>query len=102
MIEKLVENFDPRNDAFVHALVSQAILDIIAISYQSLMMDQGMFSQDSRNFQVLKSQLIQKLRSKLVIEKLVGFMIDRRHENSKSSLTHGINIIMELVRRYCT
>ena len=98
----MTENLDPRHDAFIHALASQAILDIIAISYQNFSMDQGIFSQDAKNFPVLKSRLIQKLRSDLVLEKLVGFMTDRGHENSKSSLTHGINIIMELVRRYCT
>lgn len=83
-------------------MVSQALLDIIAISYQTLVMDQGMFSQEPKKFQILKSKLIQKLRSNDVLEKLVGFMTERGQENSKSSLTNGINIIMELVRRYCT
>jgi serine/threonine-protein phosphatase 6 regulatory subunit 3 len=99
LIEKLVEYFDPRNGSFLHALASQAILDIIAISFN---VDPSFYPQDQSSYNSLKSQLIDKLRSKLVLEKLVGYMTDRSHEDSKSSLTHGINIIMELVRRYCS
>jgi hypothetical protein len=99
LIEKLVEYFDPKSGPFLHALASQAILDIIAISFN---VDPAFYPQDQLTYNSLRSQLIDKLRSKPVLEKLVGYMTDRGHEDSKSSLTHGINILMELVRRYCS
>eukprot|EP00842_Homolaphlyctis_polyrhiza_P005780 jgi/Hompol1/6202/HPOL_004872-RA len=39
--------------------------------------------------------------SKELLSRLVGFMLDRDAPNSTSSLTNGIGIIMELIRKYC-
>lgn len=36
------------------------------------------------------------------MRKLVSFMVDREKPYSTSSLTNGVNVIMELFRRYCT
>jgi hypothetical protein len=36
------------------------------------------------------------------MEKLTRFMLDRSGPFATSSLTHGISIVMELIRRYCT
>jgi hypothetical protein len=36
------------------------------------------------------------------MEKLTRFMLDRNSPFATSSLTHGISIVMELIRRYCT
>jgi hypothetical protein len=35
------------------------------------------------------------------MEKLMGFMLDKDAPCVSSSLSNGINIIIELIRRYC-
>lgn len=37
-----------------------------------------------------------------MLRKLVGYMVDREKEYFTSSITNGVNIIMELFRRYCS
>ena len=97
-------------------------MDIISVSYQSI---QPPEQQSNMSGQLLEPApvisensvgniLIEEMKryffilfiilylvSEKLLRILVGFMLDRDAPNSTSSLTNGINIIMELIRRYC-
>ncbi|KAI7832626.1 SIT4 phosphatase-associated protein-domain-containing protein [Gamsiella multidivaricata] len=85
----LVDRLDPNLDAEVHSVASQVLLDIIAISQSSHP------EQPSIGMNVL----IGELKSEVIVDKLVGFMLDRNAPFSTSTLINGVTIFIELIRR---
>jgi serine/threonine-protein phosphatase 6 regulatory subunit 3 len=82
----------------IHNTAAQTILDIIAVSYQNMgPMDQV----DSVPPLAGGNSLVDELKSEAVVRKLVDYMLDKQAPNAPSSLANGINIIIELIRRYC-
>jgi hypothetical protein len=48
------------------------------------------------------NSLIDQLKSEAVMTQLVNYMLDPSPASTSSILTNGINIIIELIRRYCS
>lgn len=80
LIVSLVEKFDPKYDEEIHENAAQALVDIIAVSMNST-----------------DSPLIAQLESEQVVSKLFGYLLS---EGLSSSLLHGLNVIIELLRRH--
>ncbi|KAJ3223481.1 hypothetical protein HK099_001064 [Clydaea vesicula] len=102
LIKLLVERLSAEHDSEMHNIAAQAILDVIAISYQNAvqleMLQPGMDLQSAEND---GNALIDQLKSEAIMNQLVDYMLDKGCE-STSILTNGINIIIELIRRYCS
>ncbi|RKO97803.1 hypothetical protein CXG81DRAFT_12446, partial [Caulochytrium protostelioides] len=112
-IPQLVDHLDPHRDPEEHNMAAQSLLDIIAVSYQSA---QGavpdgngdaigvdgpprpavVFSAPTNN------ALIATMKSRPIVTKLVTYMLVRDAPHAVSTFTNGINIIIELMRRYCS
>ena len=108
LIPHLVDNLDPRLDAETHTTASQALMDIISVSYQSLMPPDQLnplgqpIETPPSVISGAGSILIDELKTEKHLKKLVSFMLDRDAPHSTSSLTCGINILMEIIRKYCS
>ncbi|KAJ3195874.1 hypothetical protein HK101_010784 [Irineochytrium annulatum] len=102
LISNLIDRLSPAQDVDIHNTASQTLLDIIAVSYQSIGPDamQGFISEGMSLSG--GNLLVDELKSEAVMGKLVDFMLDKNSKNSTSTLTNGINIIIELIRRYCS
>ncbi|KAF9109133.1 hypothetical protein BGX27_007957 [Mortierella sp. AM989] len=85
----LVNRLDPNNDAEIHSVASQVLLDIIAISQSS----------HPEQPSIGTNVLIDELKSEVIVDKLVGFMLDRNAPHSTSTLINGVTIFIELIRR---
>ncbi|KAJ3197224.1 hypothetical protein HK101_005254 [Irineochytrium annulatum] len=102
LIPSLIGRLDPSLEVEVHNTASQTLLDIIAVSYQNLgPIDtiQGMNEGVSLSG---GNMLVDQLKCEAIMGKLVSYMLDKGAKNSASTLTNGINIIIELIRRYCS
>ncbi|KAJ3039005.1 hypothetical protein HDV00_012692 [Rhizophlyctis rosea] len=108
LIPNLVSRLDPNQDPEIHNTASQTLLDIIAVSYQNIgppeQVVPGLGDQMNMNFtnNVGGNTLVDELKSEAMMNKLVGYMLDKAAPNTGSTLTNGINIIIELIRRYCS
>ncbi|KAJ3289499.1 hypothetical protein HK104_007414 [Borealophlyctis nickersoniae] len=109
LIPSLVGRLDPNQDTEIHNTASQTLLDIIAVSYQNLNPTEqvlpglgGMGDQMNFPSSVGGNTLVDELKSEAMMTKLVGYMLDKSAPNAGSTLTNGINIIIELIRRYCS
>ncbi|KAJ3333829.1 hypothetical protein HDU76_002935 [Blyttiomyces sp. JEL0837] len=99
LIPNLIDRLNPNLDVEVHNTASQTLLDIIAVSYQSInAAEMG----DGTSAGSGGSNLVEELKSDKIMRTMVDFMLDRNAPNATSSLANGINIIIELIRRYCS
>ncbi|KAF9572844.1 hypothetical protein EC968_009409 [Mortierella alpina] len=85
----LVNRLDPNNDAEIHSVASQVLLDIIAISQSS----------HPEQPSIGTNVLIDELKSEAIVTKLVSFMLNRTAPHSTSTLINGVTIFIELIRR---
>ncbi|TPX65063.1 hypothetical protein SpCBS45565_g05457 [Spizellomyces sp. 'palustris'] len=113
LVSTLVSRLDPILETETHNTAAQTLLDVIAVSYSaigpqeslmptglgaSIMGEQGgMFSPNSGG-----NALVDELKSEIIMNKLVDYMLEKSAPHSGSTLTNGINIIIELIRRYCS
>ncbi|KAI8928314.1 SIT4 phosphatase-associated protein-domain-containing protein [Entophlyctis helioformis] len=108
LIARLFSQLDPNLDPEVHTTAAQTLMDIISVSYQSLAPPEQMnaLGQPIEAPPSVQSGagniLIDEMKSEMLLSQLVTCMLDRDAANSTSSLTNGINIIMELIRKYCS
>ncbi|TPX46863.1 hypothetical protein SeMB42_g02679 [Synchytrium endobioticum] len=100
LIPSLISRLDPRLDTEIHNTAAQTLLDIIAVSYQT-MAPPDQQPDDAMN-QMGGNVLIDELKNEAMMNKMVGYMLDSSAPYATSSLTNGINIIIELIRRYCS
>ncbi|KAL2915930.1 sporulation-induced protein [Polyrhizophydium stewartii] len=106
LIPHLFSLLDPNLDPEVHATASQTLTDIISVTYQSFVPPEQLNALNQPMDTIQNAQggagtvLIDEMKSEAMLTKLVGYMLDRGAPNSTSSLTNGINVIMELVRKY--
>ncbi|RKO84944.1 SIT4 phosphatase-associated protein-domain-containing protein, partial [Blyttiomyces helicus] len=92
-----------------HNTASQALLDIIAVSYQNtspqeqvLQGGPPMMNEMTYSNSIGGNKLVEELKSEATMVRLVTYMLDRSAPNTSTTLTNGINIIIELIRRYCS
>ncbi|KAI8998266.1 SIT4 phosphatase-associated protein-domain-containing protein [Gaertneriomyces semiglobifer] len=112
LVETLVSRLNPALDGDVHNTAAQTLLDVIAVSYQAMgpqepVLPGGMgaiMNDQPPSFPqtVGGNALVDELKSGPIMVKLVNYMLDRSAPHSGSTLTNGINIIIELIRRYCS
>ncbi|KAJ3416750.1 hypothetical protein HDV05_000124 [Chytridiales sp. JEL 0842] len=101
IIPSLVGRLDPHLDLEIHSTAAQTILDVIAVSYQKadhIDRDETAEGVDAPS----GLTLVDELKSEAVMRQLVTYMLDRGAANVASTLANGINIIIELIRRYCS
>ncbi|KAJ3345504.1 hypothetical protein HDU83_004041 [Entophlyctis luteolus] len=100
LIPSLVERLDPNLDIETHNTAAQTLLDIIAVSYQNV----GPSDQEDGaplNFGG-GNALVDELKSEAIMRKIFGYMLDKTAPNATSSLSSGVIIMIELIRRYCS
>ncbi|KAJ3416749.1 hypothetical protein HDV05_000123 [Chytridiales sp. JEL 0842] len=98
IIPSLVGRLDPTLEVEIHNTAAQTILDIIAVSYQNM----GAMDQMELPSTAGGNSLVDTLKSEPVVRKMVDYMLDNTAPNAPSSLANGINIMIELIRRYCS
>lgn len=110
VIPILVSRFDPNLDDETHTNIANTLIDINSVSYTSPLLTNDLLSGNIDGVNsFLSSQitnfggnaLVDELKSKPIIEQLVGYMLDEKAPNSTSSLIHGTTVIIDLIRRYC-
>ncbi|CAG8596141.1 1259_t:CDS:10, partial [Dentiscutata heterogama] len=89
LIEALISRLDPHLDPDVHSTTAQVLIDIITIS-QSSNPEQG---------GVGPNALSRELISEKTVSRLVNYMLDPEAPNSTSSLTNGVNILMQIIQK---
>ncbi|KAI8838048.1 SIT4 phosphatase-associated protein-domain-containing protein [Chytriomyces cf. hyalinus JEL632] len=100
LIPALVERLDPNLDIETHNTAAQTLLDIIAVSYQNV---GPMEQEDGAPANVGGgNSLVDELKSEAMMRKIFGFMLDKTAPNATSSLSSGVIIMIELIRRYCS
>ncbi|KAI8814145.1 SIT4 phosphatase-associated protein-domain-containing protein [Cladochytrium replicatum] len=97
LIPKLIEKFNPTLDTEVHNTASQTLMDIIAVSYQNV----GVTEQEALGT-IGGNKLVEQLKSEEIQSRLVSYMLEHDAPNATNTLTNGINIIIELIRRFCS
>ncbi|KAJ1559583.1 hypothetical protein HK405_010070, partial [Cladochytrium tenue] len=102
LIPKLIDRLDPNLEVEVHNTASQSILDIIAVSYQNIAAQEAAISSGEAISMEGSSSLVDQLKSAEIIRKMVSFMLDGSAPNAASTLANGINIMIEIIRRYCS
>lgn len=90
IILHLYQKLDPKCSTDTHAIASQTLIDIITLSYV-------VNGEPERANPVL----ISEMKKEGMLRLLIGYMLNREYSGSVSSLTHGIAIIMELIRKFC-
>ncbi|KAI9337958.1 SIT4 phosphatase-associated protein-domain-containing protein [Obelidium mucronatum] len=100
LIPSLVERLDPNLDIETHNTAAQTLLDIIAVSYQN----GGPMEQEEGGPVTLAggNSLVDELKSEPMMRKIFGYMLDKSAPNATSSLSSGVIIMIELIRRYCS
>jgi len=113
VISQLIDRLNPYNDPEQHSLVIQILLEINALNCNQVAMaamteniiatgeDGSLLSltqQKSQN----KISLIDEIKEEEIFNRLIDFMFDNEAPYSTSSLINGINIIIELIRKYCS
>ncbi|KAF0417991.1 SAPS-domain-containing protein [Gigaspora margarita] len=89
LIEALISRLDPHLDPDIHSTTAQILIDIITIS-QSSNPEQG---------GVGPNALSKELISEKTVTRLVNYMLDPEAPNSTSSLTNGVNILMQIIQK---
>ncbi|KAJ3023801.1 hypothetical protein HKX48_000935 [Thoreauomyces humboldtii] len=111
LITTLVSRLDPVLSAETHNTAAQTLLDVIAVSYQAIgpqesVLPAGMTgnAEDLPLAPTLSggNVLVDELKSEAMMNKLSTYMLDQTTPQSATTLTNGINIIIELIRRYCS
>ncbi|KAJ1564624.1 hypothetical protein HK096_007056, partial [Nowakowskiella sp. JEL0078] len=104
LIPLLVSQLDPALDIETHNTAAQTILDIIAVSYQSINPPEQMSAgtDPSINMPLGGNKLVEELKSYDIQSQLVNYMLQKHDTKSSTTLINGINIIIELIRRYCS
>ncbi|KAI8905934.1 SIT4 phosphatase-associated protein-domain-containing protein [Gorgonomyces haynaldii] len=105
LIAHLISQLDPKNTPEMHSNASQTLMDIITVSFPPQQMDPTMTGPPEPSPTHLNSvgnQLVDEMKSEALLRKMIGYMVDRDSPYSTSSLANGINIVMELFRRYCS
>ncbi|KAH6571715.1 hypothetical protein BASA62_003724 [Batrachochytrium salamandrivorans] len=108
LIPHLFSLIDPNLDPEVHTTASQTLIDIITVSYQSPLMPEqqpdGLHPTEMPPsfLAAAGNSLVDEMKSEVLLRGLVSSMLDQSAPNSSSSLTNGINIIVELIRKYCS
>ncbi|KAI8616148.1 SIT4 phosphatase-associated protein-domain-containing protein [Chytriomyces sp. MP71] len=100
LIPALVERLDPNLDIETHNTAAQTLLDIIAVSYQNvgpIEQEDGMPANMGGG-----NSLVDELKSEAMMRKIFGYMLDKNAPNATSSLSSGVIIMIELIRRYCS
>ncbi|KAJ3011609.1 UNVERIFIED_CONTAM: hypothetical protein HDU68_001601 [Siphonaria sp. JEL0065] len=100
LIPSLVERLDPTLDIETHNTAAQTLLDIIAVSYQNV----GPIEQEDGTPANAGggNSLVDELKSEAMMRKIFGYMLDKNAPNASSSLSSGVIIMIELIRRYCS
>ncbi|KAJ3072850.1 hypothetical protein HDU98_002773 [Podochytrium sp. JEL0797] len=100
LIPSLVERLDPTLDIETHNTAAQTLLDIIAVSYQNV----GPIEQEDGTPANMGggNSLVDELKSEAMMRKIFGYMLDKTAPNASSSLSSGVIIMIELIRRYCS
>ncbi|KAJ3137421.1 hypothetical protein HK100_000690 [Physocladia obscura] len=100
LIPSLVERLDPTLDIETHNTAAQTLLDIIAVSYQNV----GAIEQEDGTPANVGggNSLVDELKSEAMMRKIFGYMLDKNAPNATSSLSSGVIIMIELIRRYCS
>ncbi|KAI9352197.1 SIT4 phosphatase-associated protein-domain-containing protein [Obelidium mucronatum] len=100
LIPSLVERLDPTLDIETHNTAAQTLLDIIAVSYQNV----GPIEQEDGTPANAGggNSLVDELKSEAMMRKIFGYMLDKSAPNASSSLSSGVIIMIELIRRYCS
>ncbi|KAI9358621.1 SIT4 phosphatase-associated protein-domain-containing protein [Zopfochytrium polystomum] len=86
----------------VHNTASQTILDVIAVSYQNIAALEAAIAAGEAISMDGSTSLVDQLKSADMMKKLADYMVDKESPNATSTLANGINIIIELIRRYCS
>lgn len=110
VIPNLVTRFDPNLDDETHTNIANTLIDINSVSYTSPLLTNDLLSGNIDGVNSFLSTsitnfggnaLVDELKSKDIVEQLVGYMLDDKAPNSTSSLIHGTTVIIDLIRRYC-
>lgn len=107
MIDKLVSFLDPTlpPEVFLvnqsHAIGSQVLIDMIAITYQMPMSLDPNAPPPVAGTSTCNTRLVHEMKTGKVLQRLLGFILDREKPNSASSLINGSSVVMELIRKYC-
>lgn len=110
VIPSLVSRFDPYLDDETHTNIANTLIDINSVSYTSPLLTTDLLSGNIDGVNSFLSTsitnfggnaLVDELKSKPIVEQLVGYMLDEKAPNSTSSLIHGTTVIIDLIRRYC-
>ncbi|CAM0137266.1 sporulation-induced protein [Umbelopsis sp. WA50703] len=88
LLDKLISKLDPNLDADDHSIAQQVISEIIRMSQTSIPESPSIGS----------NVLINSLKSRETMTKLVDYMLDKKAHNSTSSLINGVAIIIDLIR----
>ncbi|ORX75068.1 SAPS-domain-containing protein [Anaeromyces robustus] len=113
VISQLIDRLNPYNDPEQHSLIIQILLEINALNYNQVVMvamaDSIMNSGDDESLlsfaqskKINKISLFDEIKDEEIFTKLIEFMFDNDAPYSTSSLINGINIIIELIRKYCS
>lgn len=105
LIDHLFEQMNPTLDSDCHIIAAQTLIDIITLTYQAPPTDpdqSGMTDQVRNPLMNGNNLLIAEMKTKRLLSKLVEFMLNRDAPHCTSSLINGINVLMELIRRYCS
>lgn len=102
--EGLIEHFfnllDSSLEPEVHSSASQTLVDIITLTYQVPVQPDN--SMEHSNPNSTTQLLVAEMKNPKLLKQLFEYMLDRSKPNSLSSLVNGINVLMELIRRYCS
>lgn len=113
VISQLIDRLNPYVEPEQHSLVVQILLEINALNYNQVLMatmaenmiatgEDGALINISQPTIMNKISLIDEVKEEPIFTKLIGFMFDNDAPYSTSSLINGINIIIELIRKYCS
>ncbi|ORX48429.1 SAPS-domain-containing protein [Piromyces finnis] len=113
VISQLIDRLNPYNDPEQHSLVIQILLEINALNYNQVVMatmtenviatgEDGSILSLTQPKTINKVALLDEIKEEKTFTRLINYMFDNDAPNSTSSLINGINIIIELIRKYCS
>ncbi|OUM68411.1 hypothetical protein PIROE2DRAFT_58078 [Piromyces sp. E2] len=113
VISQLIDRLNPYNDPEQHSLIIQILLEINALNYNQVVMatmteniiatgEDGSILSLTQPKSINKVALIDEIKEEEIFTRLINFMFDNEAPYSTSSLINGINIIIELIRKYCS
>jgi len=113
VIAQLIDRLNPYNEPEQHSLIIQILLEINALNYNQVVMatmteslvtsgEEGSLLSLTQPKPINNISLIDEIKEEEIFTKLIDFMFDNEAPYSTSSLINGINIIIELIRKYCS